>query len=120
LTLFIGLLVSVLFFVASGSMLYFKLFTEIQDDQAQFKALARIGVSDEEIRKITGTQIGIVFFLPVAVGLIHAAFAYKSLGNILGTTVWHYGLIVMGIYTAMQFVYFALARRAYMKQLGQG
>ncbi|TMV48160.1 ABC transporter permease [Paenibacillus mesophilus] len=120
LTLFIGLLVSVLFFVASGSMLYFKLFTEIQDDQAQFKALTRIGVSDEEIRKITGTQIGIVFFLPVAVGIIHAAFAYKSLGNILGTTVWHYGLTIMGIYIAMQFLYFALARRAYMKQLGQG
>lgn len=120
LTLFIGLLVSVLFFVASGSMLYFKLFTEIQEDQTQFKALSRIGVSDEEIRKITGTQIGIVFFVPVAVGVIHAAFAYKSLGNMLGITVWHYGIIVMGIYAAMQFVYFALARRAYMKQLGQG
>ncbi|MEF3302334.1 ABC transporter permease [Paenibacillus sp. GYB003] len=120
LTLFIGMLVSVLFFVASGSMLYFKLFTEIQDDQAQFKALARVGMSDEEIRSVTGRQIGLIFFIPVAVGAVHAAFAYKSLGNMLGTAVWHYGLVVMGIYAAMQFGYFALARRAYMKQLKQG
>lgn len=120
LTLFIGMLVSVLFFVASGSLLYFKLFTEIQDDQAQFKALSRIGVSLEEIRGITGTQIGIVFFVPVLVGAVHAAFAYKALGNLMGTAVWQYGLVIIGIYAAMQFVYFALTRRAYMKQLGQG
>lgn len=120
LTLFIGLLISVLFFVASGSMLYFKMFTEIQDDQAQFRALSRIGVAESEIRKITGTQIGIIFFVPVAVGIVHAAFAYKSLGNLLGTPVWHYGLIVMGIYAAMQFVYFGLATKAYRRQLGQG
>ncbi|GAA3410256.1 ABC transporter permease [Paenibacillus hodogayensis] len=120
LTLFIGLLVSVLFFVASGSMLYFKLFTEIQDDQAQFRALSRIGMSEREIRKITGTQVGIVFFLPVAVGAVHAAFAYKALGNLLNTEVWYLGLAVMGVYTLLQFMYFALTRRAYMKQLRQG
>lgn len=117
LTLFIGLLVSVLFFIASGSMLYFKLFTEIQDDQAQFRALARIGVSDEEIRGIVAKQIGIVFFVPVAVGIVHAAFAYKTLGNLIGTTAWQYGIVIMGIYAAMQFVYYVLAKRAYMKQL---
>lgn len=120
LTLFVGMLVSVLFFVASGSMLYFKQFTEIQDDQAQFKALARIGVSEEEIRGITGRQIGMIFFVPVAVGAIHAAFAYKTLANIIGGDVWQYGLVVMGIYTAMQFGYYVLTRKAYMKQLRQG
>lgn len=120
LTLFIGMLVSVLFFVASGSMLYFKLFTEIQDDQAQFKALSRIGMSDAEIRTITGKQIGLIFFIPVAVGALHAAFAYKALGNILGTPVWHYGIVIVCVYAAMQFGYFLLARNAYMKQLRQG
>ncbi|MDF2661155.1 MAG: hypothetical protein K0Q94_3946, partial [Paenibacillus sp.] len=119
LALFIGVFVSFLFFIASGSMLYFKLFTEIQEDQAQFRALSRIGVSDAEIRKMTTTQIGISFFVPVVVGMVHAAFAYKTLGNLLGSSVWQYGIDVMAVYTGMQILYFALARKAYMKQLAQ-
>jgi len=119
LALFIGVFVSFLFFIASGSMLYFKLFTEIQEDQTQFRALSRIGVSDSEIRKITTTQIGISFFVPVVVGMVHAAFAYKTLGNLLGSSVWQYGIDVMAVYTGMQILYFALARKAYMKQLAQ-
>ena len=38
--LFIGLFVSVLFFIAAGSVLYFKLFTELEEDRAQFKCAA--------------------------------------------------------------------------------
>lgn len=119
LALFIGVFVSFLFFIASGSMLYFKLFTEMQEDQAQFRALSRIGVSDAEIRQVMTTQIGILFFVPVVVGMLHAAFAYKTLGNLLGSSVWQYGVVVMAVYTMMQVLYFALTRKAYMKQLAQ-
>ncbi|GAA4874660.1 lantibiotic ABC transporter permease PsdB [Paenibacillus vulneris] len=117
LTLFIGMFVSVLFFMASGSMLYFKLFTELQEDQAQYKALTRIGVSMQEIRKITNIQIGLIFFIPVVVGSIHAGFAYKALSNLVSISVWKYGLAIMLIYAVMQLFYFLLTRQAYMKQM---
>lgn len=117
LTLFIGVFVSFLFFMASGSMLYFKLFTELQDDQAQYKALTRIGVSMQEIRKITNAQIGLIFFIPVIVGSVHAGFAYKALGNLMSQNVWKYGAIIMLIYAVMQLFYFLLTRHAYMRQM---
>ncbi|WP_282938873.1 ABC transporter permease [Paenibacillus sp. RC67] len=117
LTLFIGMFVSILFFMASGSMLYFKLFTELQEDQAQYKALTRIGVSMQEIRKITNTQIGIIFFIPVIIGSVHAGFAYKALSNLVSISVWKYGVTIMLIYAVMQLFYFLLTRRAYMKQM---
>jgi len=117
LTLFIGIFISFLFFMASGSMLYFKLFTELQDDQAQYKSLTRIGVSMQEIRRITSTQIGIIFFVPVVVGSVHAGFAYKALANLMNYDVWKYGGLIILIYAVMQLFYFLLTRHAYMKQL---
>lgn len=117
LTLLIGLFVSFLFFVASASMLYFKLFTELQEDDHQYRALMRIGMSVPEIRRIINVQIGLLFLLPVVVGAAHAAFAYKTLANLLSINVWSYGTLVISIFAVLQFGYFLLTRRAYMGQM---
>lgn len=114
LTMFIGLFISLLFFIAAGSMIYFKLFTELKEDQAQIKALIRIGITDGEIRKIVFTQVGIIFFLPCVVGIIHALVAMKALDNILMSSSWFYSFIVIGIYLVMQTIYFLIACRSYM------
>ncbi|WP_054023473.1 ABC transporter permease [Bacillus sp. FJAT-28004] len=120
LTLFIGMFISLLFFIASGSMIYFKLFTELQEDQAQFKALTRIGMTKAEIRKIVVTQVGIVFFVPVVVGICHALFAMKALDNILESSNWIYSFVVIGIYIVMQTLYFITACSSYMKSMLRG
>lgn len=117
LLLFIGLFISLLFFIAAGSFLYFKLFTELQEDHDLYKALARIGVSAREMNKIATTQISLMFFLPFLIGALHASFALKVLGNILGIDVWYYGTVVFGIYFVMQLVYFMLSRRTYLRQM---
>lgn len=117
LTMFIGLFVSVLFFIAAGSMLYFKLFTEFQEDREQFIALKRIGLTDGELKKIVTTHIGMIFFLPFGVGVVHAAFALKTLGDVLTIPVWQYASIVTGIYFVLQLVYFLFGRHAYVKQM---
>ncbi|WP_010496887.1 ABC transporter permease [Paenibacillus elgii] len=117
LTMLIGLFVSFLFFVASASMLYFKLFTELQEDDHQYRALMRIGMSVPEIRRIINVQIGLLFLLPVVVGAAHAAFAYKTLANLLSMNVWSYGAMVISVFALLQFGYFLLTRRAYMGQM---
>ncbi|KPV58049.1 ABC transporter permease [Paenibacillus sp. A3] len=117
LMLLIGLFVSFLFFVASASMLYFKLFTELQEDDHQYRALMRIGMSVPEVRRIINIQIGLLFLLPVVVGAAHAAFAYKTLANLISMNVWSYGALVISIFAVLQFGYFLLTRRAYMGQM---
>jgi len=120
LTLFIGMFISLLFFIASGSMIYFKLFTELQDDQAQFRALVRIGMTKGEIRKIVVTQVAIVFFVPVVVGISHALFAMKALDNMMESSNWIYSFVVIGIYIVMQTLYFITACSSYMKSMLRG
>lgn len=120
LTLFIGMFISLLFFIAAGSMIYFKLFTEIQEDQAQFKGLSRIGMTRKEIRRIVVTQIAIIFFIPCIVGISHALFAMRSLDNMMNTSNWFYSFVVIGIYVGMQTIYFLLASNSYMKSMLKG
>ncbi|NLW17286.1 MAG: ABC transporter permease, partial [Firmicutes bacterium] len=118
LTMFIGVFVSFLFFIASGSLLYFKLFTEIDVDKRQFTTLHDIGITRREKLQIINRELGILFFLPVAIGALHTAFAMKTLSNlapqlqVIGGTA-----VVAGIYAVLQLIYFLLARRAYLKQL---
>ncbi|RAV20219.1 ABC transporter permease [Paenibacillus contaminans] len=120
LTLFIGLFVSFLFFIASGSMIYFKLFTELEEDREQFRALTRIGMTKQEISKTVTTQIAIVFYVPCVVGIVHTMFAMKALGNLLFTSAMLYALVVIGIYIVMQSVYFLAARRSYLNKIVKG
>ncbi|MCY9514765.1 ABC transporter permease [Paenibacillus apiarius] len=117
LTLFIGMFISLLFFLASGSVIYFKLFTDLQDDQAHFRALTRIGLSIKEIRHVVTVQVGLIFFAPCLVGSMHTMFAMKTLSNLMMTNVMWYALIVVGMFVLMQTIYFLAARRAYMKKI---
>jgi len=117
LTLFIGLFISILFFIASGSMIYFKLFTELEEDRDQFRSLNRIGMTLNEIRRTVTTQIAIIFFVPCFVGIVHTMFAMKALGNLLSTSAMQYSLVVVGIYIVMQSLYFLVARRSYLSKI---
>lgn len=118
LTLFIGVFVSLLFFIAAGSMIYFKLFTELDEDYAQLQALKRMGVTDQEMKNMMTFQIAIIFFVPFIIGAIHALFAFKMLNNIqVFGMIWGYGGIVIGIFFLMQLVYFLITRKTYINRL---
>lgn len=120
LTLFVGIFICVLFFVASGSVIYFKMFTELQGEQAMYRSLLRIGLSEREMRSVVGRQLMLIFFIPFFVGSVHTAFAMKALGNALMSNIWGYALTVVAIYFLMQTVYYMLAKRMYFREIVKG
>lgn len=115
--LFIGFFIAFLFFIASGSIIYFKLFNEIKQDGIEYDILRKIGATQKEINKIATKQIGIIFFLPFVVSTSHAFFALKSLSNLFGSNLFANGVIVMLGYFVFQFLYFIIIRAIYMKKI---
>ena len=114
--MFISMFVATLFFLAAGSMLYFRFFLEIQEDQARYIALRRIGLSWKEVRGIVTREMAIMFFTPWAVAFVHQMFAlrsYSTVTSMMPVEVWKYKMAA-GIFFAPQTVYFALARSAYL------
>lgn len=115
--LLVGVFICAVFFIASGSLIYFKLFTELQDDLATFRALTRIGMTIGEIRRIAATQIGIQFLVPGLVGAVHTSFAMIPLGKIIHIDALRYAATILLIYFTLQAIYFAVTSRNYMRSI---
>ncbi|MCC0655031.1 MULTISPECIES: ABC transporter permease [unclassified Clostridioides] len=80
---------SVIFFIATGSMLYFHSISNAIYDRNSFNILSKIGYSQKNIKKIIKNQILVFFSIPYVLGMAHSIFgliAYKSalIDNILG------------------------------------
>ncbi len=123
LSLFTGLFVSVLFFIGAGSLIYFKLFTELPDDRRLFARLKRVGITRREADRVVSRQVALVFLLPFAVGSVHAIVALNSLGSLMGAlgaarvAVLMYALSVVGLFAAVQLGFFLLTRWSYLRAL---
>lgn len=115
--LFIGFFISFIFIVASGSMIYFKLFNEIKEDEVEYKILYQIGMCRKDIYKIIARQIDLVFLLPYLVGVIHSIFAFKSLSNLLGMKSIKNALTVYLFFLLIEIMYLGLIKRLYIKKL---
>jgi putative ABC transport system permease protein len=117
LSMFIGVFISLLFFIGAGSMLYFKLFTELPDDRRLFHSLRRVGITGGETRRVVSVQMALIFFLPFLVGALHALFALRALGNMLLADVTLYSLIVIGLFALIQVIFYSLTRWTYLRAL---
>ncbi len=86
--LLIGFLV-VLFFIATGSILYFNNVSSIADSKSDYDILRKMGYPDKAIRKIIKRQAAAFFSIPFLFGLTDCIFAtlvYKTalMQNLLG------------------------------------
>ncbi len=117
LALFIGFFIAFLFFIASGSIIYFKLFNEIKQDGLEYNILKKIGITRKEMKGMITKQIAVIFFLPFIVSTIHSLFALKSLSNLLDAKLLTNGLVVMAGYFVVQGIYFIIIRRIYLNKI---
>ncbi|MGM1031354.1 MAG: hypothetical protein ACQEXK_02695 [Bacillota bacterium] len=113
LILFIGLFVSLLFFIVQGSMMYLRVFTNLEDKKTQIHALHRLGLTKKEIRQILSAEIRILFFAPFLIGVIHAIVAYVALSNLLGSNLFVYSAMVIATYFLFQLLYYQVTKKMY-------
>ncbi|ULM98772.1 ABC transporter permease [Peribacillus frigoritolerans] len=113
LILFIGLFVSLLFFIVQGSMMYLRVFTNLEDKKIQIHALHRLGLTKKEIRQILSAEIRILFFAPFLIGVIHAIVAYVALSNLLESNLFVYSSMVIATYFLFQLLYYQVTKKIY-------
>ncbi|WP_124726842.1 ABC transporter permease [Staphylospora marina] len=111
--MFVSLFIGLLFFLASGSILYFKLFTELPVDRRQMRVLDKLGIRKKEAGSILGWQIRLLFFIPFVVGICHSAVALKMFSFFFQTPVWGTFGAVAGIYLGVLLLYYGWTNRGY-------
>ena len=80
---FLGIFLGVLFIMATVLIIYYKQISEGYDDKERFEIMQKVGMSKEEIKKSIGSQVLMVFFLPLLTAIIHIAFAFKVIVKLL-------------------------------------
>ena len=121
LLLFIGLLLAGVFFLASGSFIYFRLYTSLSQDRKQYAVLQRIGMTDKEFKRIVNRQLIPQFFIPWGVSFIHSIFAFLALQVIWDalaeiSIVKELALVLAG-FAVLQIFYFYLIRWRYIAHI---
>ncbi|MGI6166443.1 MAG: FtsX-like permease family protein [Limnochordia bacterium] len=106
-----------LFFLASGSMLYFRFFLQLQEDREKYTALRRLGLSWREVKTIVSREMAVLFFAPWVVATLHQTFAMQSFATMLERSVWSYGITAALVFLVPQTAYFFAARSAYLSEL---
>ncbi|MGI6643403.1 MAG: FtsX-like permease family protein [Bacillota bacterium] len=123
LTAFIALFITALFFIASGSVLYFRVFSEADEDREKYAMMRKIGVTSREVKQVIIRQVAVLFFVPFLVGATHCGFALKALSNVLhlgpwtSVIVWKYGLMAGGLFFTLHIGYFGFACHGYMSEV---
>ncbi|WP_096201865.1 ABC transporter permease [Bacillus sp. FJAT-45350] len=115
--LFIGLFIGIVFFVSAGSFLYFRLFTDLDEEKRKFQAIARIGLTQSELQKVMNRQIAILFFSPIVVALVHGAVALTALSRFFGYNLTVESSLVLGSFAFIQVIYFLFVRYFYVNQV---
>jgi putative ABC transport system permease protein len=80
---FLGIFLGALFIMATVLIIYYKQISEGYDDKGRFEIMQKVGMSKDEIKKSIGSQVLMVFFLPLMTAVIHIAFAFKVVVKLL-------------------------------------
>lgn len=99
--LLIGFLV-VLFFIATGSILYFNNMSAISDTKSDYEILMKMGYTNQQIKKIIRKQILAFYSIPFVLGMLDCIFAtivYKTglMQKLLGNTFVQYVPVFLAI-----------------------
>lgn len=99
--LLIGFLV-VLFFIATGSILYFNNMSTISDTKSDYEILMKMGYTNRQIKKIIRKQVLTFYSIPFILGMLDCIFAtivYKTalMQKLLGNTFIQYVPVVLAI-----------------------
>ncbi|MNB86192.1 ABC transporter permease protein YxdM [compost metagenome] len=115
--MFVGFFVGIVFFVSAGSFLYFRLYSDLDEDKHKFKAISKLGLSEKELGRILNRQISLLFFAPIIVALVHGAVALTTLSHMFQYSLLKESALVLGLFFIIQLIYFSIVRLFYTRQV---
>ncbi|EJS73171.1 MULTISPECIES: ABC transporter permease [Bacillus] len=115
----IGTFLGVIFFIGAGSVLYFRMYTDLTNEQEKYVTITKIGLTEAEMKRSATIQLAILFFVPYIMASIHTMFATKMLQEILHLSFFAEITVVLMIFGTVEVIFFLLIRSFYMQKLSQ-
>jgi len=115
----IGTFLGVIFFIGAGSVLYFRMYTDLTNEQEKYVTITKIGLTEAEMKRSATIQLAILFFVPYIMASIHTMFATKMLQEVLQLSFFSEITVVLMIFGTVEVIFFLLIRSFYMQKLSQ-
>lgn len=115
--LIVSVLVGIVFFTFAASLLYFRLYADLEREQQQYEMIAKVGLSRRELKKIVTRQLTLMFFLPLIIAIIHSGVAFIALQQLIDFSVLKMSILVILAFISIQSVYFFTVRWRYLQRL---
>ena len=113
--MFVGVFVGLLFVVATGGILYFRMAMEAAEDRERFVTLARIGMSAKEIRAAVAKGLAIIFGAPLVVAAANTLVAMTILERMVNFSMLGAYLVILAAYAGLYALYYLLTLSKYVK-----
>lgn len=108
---------TVIFLMATGSILYFQNLSSISYDKADYEMLSKMGYDERKLKKIVRLQVRIYFLIPYVIGTLHSIFAilcykYALVDDVIGNS----GAVLLPIgfsvllFSVIYFVYYQITK----------
>lgn len=108
---------TIIFLIATGSILYFQNLSAVTYDRDDYNIIQRMGYNKNMIKRCVRRQIQIYFVIPYVIGMLHSVFAiicYKSalMDDVLGQA----GEVILpialaiGIFSIVYFIYYEVTK----------
>ena len=81
--MFLGILLSIVFMMATALIIYYKQVSEGYDDRGRFHIMQKVGMGSDEVKKTIRSQVLTVFFMPVLVAALHMAMAFPIIVRLM-------------------------------------
>ena len=111
--------VTIIFFIATGSILYFQNLSNAMSKKDEFAILQRMGYNKKKVKKIISKEVFALFSIPYVLGLTHSIFAmitYKTalMDDLLGKSSAFLLPILFAVivFTLVYIIYYLLTKRA--------
>lgn len=80
---FIAMYLGIIFLVSSAALLALKQLSESADNRERYQVLRKLGTDESMINRALFGQIGIFFFMPLLLAVVHSIFGIWFSGNLL-------------------------------------
>ncbi len=115
--IFIGAFLGLVFLISTGSIIFFKLLSESNEEGVKYKILRNIGVDRQEIKSLLSKQILFFFAAPLIIGIMHSLVAVSILEKLLGMDLTVPISITILAYTGIYMIYYLITLKSYIKNI---
>lgn len=116
---FMGIFMSIVFFIGSCSFLYFRFYTDLIYDKEKYKNLSKLGLSYKELKKILTIEISSMFYIPYMVAFFNATISIIIFSKVKGFSLGLKGLSTSCIILVIYSIYFVILKNKYIKEIAK-